>query len=166
MRKTLIQIIPILAVLLFSASTTAQKGMGDSTGIARQAVKPSVTTLSGKLLEIETGPCEKTTGRALIGAHLIIHSEDGQTLNLHLGPASAVDHVIDQLAVGQSMRVDAFRTEQLPENAYIVKSVILNDKVIHLRDDNLRPSWAYDRGSSRGGRQGLGPRHGRWGPCW
>jgi hypothetical protein len=38
----------------------AQKGMGEPTGVARQAVKPAILSLSGKLVEIKTGPCEKS----------------------------------------------------------------------------------------------------------
>jgi hypothetical protein len=150
-----------VTLVMFSVSANAQKGMGDSTGIAQQAVKPAVTTLSGKVLEIKTGPCEKTTGKSRIGTHLIIQS-DGTELNIHLGPENAVDHVIDQLAIGSPVTFDVFRTEKMPENAYIAKSVTLGDKVIHLRDDNLRPSWAYGRGKG----QGMGPGRGPRGPCW
>jgi len=162
MRKLLKLMITIFAALLFSVSALAQKGTGEATGIAQQTVKPPVITLSGKLLEIKIGPCENTTGWSATGTHLIMQSKDGAKLNIHLGPTSAVDHVIDQLVIGQPLSFDAFRTERLPDNAYILKSLILDGKVIHLRDNNLHPSWAYGKGRAQGMSQGRG----RWGPCW
>jgi hypothetical protein len=167
MEKSLKLIITTFAALLLSVSATAQKGAGEATGIAQQAVKPPVITLSGKLLEIRTGPCENTTGKSPTGTHLIVQSEDGAKLNIHLGPENAVDHVVDQLAAGQSVTFEVFRTERLPDNAYIAKSLLLEDRVIHLRDDNLRPSWAYAQGMGRQGTgQGRGQGRGRWGVCW
>jgi len=166
MKKLLKLMITIFAALLFSVSALAQKGTGEATGIAQQAVKPPVITLLGKLLEIKIGPCENTTGWSTTGTHLIMQSKDGMKLNIHLGPTSAVEHVIDQLVIGQSLTFDAFRTERLPKNAYILKSLILDGKVIHLRDNNLRPSWAYARGWGQGRAQGMSQGRGRWGPCW
>jgi hypothetical protein len=166
MEKPLRLMIALFAALLFSIPATAQKGTGEATGVAQQAVKPPVITVSGKLLEIKTGPCENTTGRSPVGTHLIVQSEDGVNLDIHLGPENAVDHIVDQLTIGQSVTFEAFRTEQLPDNAYIAKSLRLDDKVIHLRDDNLRPSWAYGPGMGQGRGPGMGQGRGRWGSCW
>ena len=153
-------LLPALFIsLLFSSEPShAQKGTGEATGVARQAVKPAVVTLSGELLEIKTGPCENTTGRSPSGAHLLLKDSDGKMLNVHLGPENAVDHVVEQLTVGQLLTMEAFRTDRLPEGHYIAKSLLLGDKTIHLRDDNLRPSWAYGRGMGQG-------RGGGWGRC-
>ena len=49
-----------------------------------------VATLSGRLVEIKTGPCEQTTGPALVGTHLLVKNKKGETLNVHLGPEAAV----------------------------------------------------------------------------
>ncbi|MGR5147330.1 hypothetical protein ACQKP8_12390 [Photobacterium alginatilyticum] len=156
----------ILSTLLFSTIAIAQKGVGESTGVAKQTVKPATIELSGKLLEIKTGPCEKTTGRSPIGAHLFIQDKDGVKLNIHLGPINAVDHVFDQLIIGESLKLDVFRTDQLPKDAFIAKSIILDNKVINLRDDNLRPSWAYPQGKGQRGSQNMDPARGKMGRCW
>ena len=153
------------ALMVFSVSANAQKGAGETVGVGQQAVKPAVSKLSGELLEIKTGPCEKTTGKSPVGTHLIVLS-DGTKLNIHLGPEKAVDHVVDQLTIGSSVTFDAFRTEKMPENAYIAKSLTLDGKVINLRDNNLRPSWAYGRGKGQGMGQGSGSGRGPRGPCW
>ncbi len=164
MNNMLISIVMIFLSLLFSGFAVAQKGMGEDTGIVRQGLTPSVTSISGELQAVKSGPCERTTGRASIGTHLIIQDKDGQKLNIHLGPENAVDHVVEQLSLKQTLSVDVFHTEKMPANAYIAKSLSIDGKVIHLRDDNLRPIWAGSRGAGRG--QGMGQGRGNWGPCW
>jgi len=156
----------IAPFLLFINTAIAQKGLGEDAGIVRQGLTLSVISISGKLLEIKSGPCEKTTGKANIGTHLILLGSEGQKFNIHLGPEKAVDHVIDQLSIKQMLSLDVFQTEEMPANAYIAKSLAINGKVIHLRDKNLRPSWAYPRGSRRGAGKGMGQGNGNWGPCW
>jgi len=163
MKSLLTFIITLLFSLVVVNSAFAQKGMGDETGIARQGLTPVVVNITGELLEIKSGPCENSTGKGKIGIHLILQKKGGQRLNIHLGPESAVDHVVEQLVLKQQLSVDAFHTEKMPDNAYIAKSISINEKVIHLRDENLRPSWAYPRGSG----QGMGKnRQGNWGRCW
>jgi hypothetical protein len=118
MKQTPSQRIAICAVLLvFSVSANAQKGTGEPSGTAREAAMPAINTLTGKVLDIESGPCEKTTGRSSIGTHLIVLDDDTE-LNIHLGPKQAVDHVVDQIAKGSSVTFDVFRTEIMPKNAY------------------------------------------------
>ncbi len=132
-----------LSLLLFVPNVTAgQKGMGDATGIAQEAVKPAVVTLSGELTEIRIGPCEGLTGKSQIGTHLIVQTKDGNEINVHLGPVKAVDYVLDQVSVGQNMRFNAFRTKEMPEDDYITKSLTVDGKLIVLRDEDLRPIWA------------------------
>jgi hypothetical protein len=43
----------------------AQRGMGDPTGVASQAVKPEVVTLLGEVLKVNTEPCEMDHGARL-----------------------------------------------------------------------------------------------------
>ena len=95
----------LLLGLLFAVPAAAQKGMGEPTGVARQAVKPPIETMSGTIKDIKIGPCERTTGRSLEGVHLIVQAENGKTINLHLGPAAALEDVLDQLSAGQQISV-------------------------------------------------------------
>jgi hypothetical protein len=148
----------------------AQKGMGDPTGVAQQSVKPESVSLSGKVLAVETGPCERGTGRGYIGTHFLLKTPKGKKLNIHLGPADAVDYVTDQLPVGKKVTVDAFRTAKMPENHYVAKSVTFGKTTIQLRDESLRPLWARSRTvlRGRGGPQRV-PGRGRgrgWGRGW
>lgn len=164
MKKSFRKIAVILVTMMTPMFLVAQKGTGDLEGVAQQTVKPEVVTLTGKLLKVNTGPCENTQGRSPAGTHLIVKTSGGTVLNVHLGPENAVDHVVDQLRVDDALTLNVFRTDRLPENAYIAKSLVMGDKVVHLRDRNLRPSWAYNRGKK--GKKNKGKVRDRWGNCW
>jgi len=153
----------VLLCGIVAAPAHAQKGMGEQTGAGRESVKPEVVSLSGKVQAVETGPCENTTGPADVGAHFLLKTPKGKKLNIHLGPAAAVDYVVEQLAVGKKVTVQAFRTAKMPANHYVSQSVTLDGTTIRLRDEGLRPLWARGRGASsdRGGPQyGYGMRRG------
>jgi hypothetical protein len=70
----------LLLGLLFAVPAAAHKGMGEPIGVARQAVKPPIETLSGTIRDIKIGPYERTTGRSLEGVHLIVQAESGKTI--------------------------------------------------------------------------------------
>lgn len=153
--KYSVQFILLAAGLLILSVTTAdaQRGRGNFTGMGQELVKPDVIELSGELVEIKTGPCEQTTGHAVIGTHLFIRENaDSQTLNIHLGDAKAVEQYVAGLVIGQSVHVQAFRTELLDEGHYVAVELESGGRYLTLRDSDLRPYWA---GSNRG-------RRGRW----
>ena len=146
----------------------AQRGTGDPNGVARQAVQPKVVTLKGKVVRVETGPCENTTGQSNTGTHFVLKTANGEKLNVHLGPAAAVKDTADQLPAGLKVKVEAFRTEKMSENHYVARSLMFDGTTIELRDESLRPRWAGRNADARGpqGRQwgagqGRGPRWGR-----
>jgi len=163
------------AALLWAALPAfvyAQRGMGDPTGVARQGIVPKPVNISGKLVAVQTNPCEKTTGRALVGTHLDLKTATGKEFNVHLGPATVLEPIVKQLVVGQQIDVVAFRTEKIPKGQYVAKSLTFAGKTVQLRDDNLRPAWAGGRSAwygPRGGANygmGRGPGRGRgrgWG---
>lgn len=165
-----VMILAIATIVFFGIATPmahAQRGMGDPSGVARQPVKPEVVSLSGKLVEVKTGPCESTTGRSPIGTHLILETADKSQLNIHLGPAAAVADTVAKLLVGQEIAVKAFRTEKMKENHYVAQSLTFGKTTIELRDAGLRPVWAQgnaDPGGAAAGQRGLGRGHGLgWG---
>ena len=127
----------------------AQKGVGDTSGVARQPVRPEVVTLAGKLVELDTGPCESGTGRSPVGTHILLRTADGTTLNVHLGPAAAapVADSAKQLRAGQTVTVAAFRTQKMKQNHYVARSLTFGKTTVQLRDETLRPVWA---GAGRG----------------
>ena len=163
MRTAVTVTIAVLVSGAVASPVHAQRGMGERTGVGRQPVKPKVVSLAGSVLATETGPCEKTTGRADAGSHVLLRTPKGTKLNIHLGPATAVDYVVEQLTVGKKVTVHAFRTVKMPDNHYVAQSLALDGNTIRLRDEALRPFWARGNGASsdrggpqvgRGGRQG------------
>ncbi len=155
-----------LAVCGLTASTAmAQRGVGEASGVARQAVRPEVVVLTGKVLQVETGPCENTTGRSILGTHFLMQNSEGETLNIHLGPAGAVEFVAKELAKDKEVRVEAFQTEAMKKDHYVARTLTLDDRMVTLRDETLRPAWAAGRGAV-----GQGPAAGAsgrgMGPGW
>ena len=158
-RKTLAGIVvtALVAGIALGGTALAQKGKGDEIGIARQAVKPEVVEVSGKLARVKIGPCESTTGRAVTGVHLFLDRKKGEQVNLHLGPELAVAHLVDDLEKGQKVTANAFQTSKLDENEYVAQSFTVDGKTYALRDDDLRPVWA----GRPLGRRGAGVARGR-----
>ena len=164
MKRTLVAV----GVLTFvgigiSSGAFGQKGMGDAEGIARQADKPEVVQLSGTISEVKTEPCKKTTGPSQEGTHIVLKTSSGEAVEIHLGPADEVGKIVKNLAVDQQVSVAAFRTEKLPKNAFVARTLTVDDKPIELRDTDLRPVWAGGGPkltANRGPRNGTGK--GRW----
>ena len=142
MRNTFSIIAVLMVVTLLSVPAVAQKGTGNTTGIAASGEILDIVTMSGKIVEIHVGPCENTTGKYFIGVHLIILTKEGLEINLHIGPADAVAYIIQRLSLGQTITFEAFRTDELPENAYDAKTLIFGNTFIELRDESLHPFWA------------------------
>lgn len=170
----------VLALGLWSAAF-AQRGVGDSQGVARQPTKPKVVSLSGKVVKVETATCEMTTGRSPLGTHLVMKTSDGKKLNIHLGPATAVEFVAKELSQGQKVKVEAFRTAKMKKGQYVARTLTFGSRTVELRDETLRPAWAgrsgpgWGRGWGRGAGNGrgrgagwgrAGAQPGRYGACW
>ena len=155
--------IAILGIVLFTfaifiGTAHAQKGVGDETGLARQTVKPALTPLSGTVVSVDTKVCEKTTGHGEIGTHFLLKTAQNETLNIDLGwsEADVVKNLAKSLTQGKQVTVTAFRTEKMPPQRYVAKSVTIDGTTTNLRDDSLRPVWA---GGGAGGRgRGAGRR--------
>lgn len=167
MRSAVAGTLGVLVVCLgFASPVFAQKGVGDPSGVARQAVKPAIVSLSGKLVEVKTEACELTTGRSPIGTHVILEAAK-ERLNIHFGPAAAVADIVAKLSVGQQLTVKAFRTEKMKEKHFVAQSLAFGETTIELRDANLQPVWAGGNVGPRGagaGQAGFGGGRGQgWG---
>lgn len=135
---------------LFVATTgQAQKGQGETEGLARQGATPEMEAIAGTLERVKTGPCEHSTGRAQVGTHLLIREDDGRVVNVHVGPSRAVRPFVNSLTTGDALEITAFRTELLPPDQYIAKTIRTDDETYTVRSDDLRPFWADQRGDRR-----------------
>lgn len=171
----------ILSVFATASASHAQRGVGESVGVARMPVKPEIVTFTGQLIAINVGPCERTTGRGGIGVHLMIEpaapSDNAATaegadktaqvepLNIHVGPAAVVQEMLAKFPIGTQLTVTAFRTDKMPANHYAAQSLKSDGTTVTLRDESLRPVWAgaggRGNGSGPGAMQGRGPGYGR-----
>jgi hypothetical protein len=131
---------------------SAQKGMGEATGVARQADKPAVQSFAGTVENIEIAPCKRTTGRFVEGVHVKVQMPD-RIVDVHLGPSAALEDLLDQITTTNPVSFEGFRTDQMPENTYVAKTFTLAGTTYELRDDALRPKWAI--GGRRGGAPSL-----------
>jgi hypothetical protein len=146
--------------------------------MAQRPEKPKIVSLDVKILTVETGPCEMTTGRSTLGTHVTAKNAKGKKLNVHLGPAEEVRFLARQLSPGTKVRVEAFRTQAMKKGHYVAKSLEFDSRKVELRDATLRPAWAgpprggwsAQPGSAAGWRGGSGrPGWGRgrgWGRGW
>ena len=143
--KTLQLTALVLLGMLLVPAALAQKGTGNRTGIAREAEQPPLVTLSGTLLHTEEGPCEQTTGRSSIGRHLIVQGDADAPWNVHLGPAADIRRLVPDLSEGAPITLYVFRTDDLPDGAYIAQALTVDGITYTLRDATLRPVWASGR---------------------
>ena len=137
----------LLLGLLCAMPAAAQRGRRGADRCRSTGREATDQDHVGIIKDIKTGPCERTTG-ALEGVHLLVQAESGKTINATLGPEAALEDVLDQLSAGQQISFEAFRTDAMPQDAYVAKSLKAGDTTFDLRDDSLRPSWAI---AARGG---------------
>jgi hypothetical protein len=141
-KKTVVIVVALVLLWGLAPICLAQRGVGDASGVVRQGLQPDTVSIQGKVMEVITGPCEMRTGRYEIGSHVVIKTEDGKEKNIHLGPAQWVQGVTDQLSQGKTVVVCAFRTEKMSEGHYNAVTVTVGEKILRLRNQNLRPVWA------------------------
>ncbi|MBN1854845.1 MAG: hypothetical protein JW829_19080 [Pirellulales bacterium] len=144
MTRTRMVVMAVAALLCawWASPAHAQRGMGDSVGMAKRQVLPELVNLSGTLTAIETQPCKGGTGSGVVGTHIVLKTDKGMLLTIDLGWAKAVEPIVKQLAIDKTVEVAAFRTDKMPKGRYVAKSLTLDGKAVQLRDDNLRPFWA------------------------
>jgi hypothetical protein len=169
-----------IGLALAVSPAAAQRGVGGDEGIARMRVRPEVVTLAGEIVAINVGPCERTTGRARVGVHLLVEraaegekdaSEAAATptvaalepWNIHVGPQAAVYEMLAKFPLGTQVTVAAFRTDKMPANHYVAQKVASDEATVTLRDETLRPAWAGSGGPGADERpmRPTGPRYGR-----
>lgn len=166
MNKVRVAMLTLTVLGLVASAATAQRGVGDPSGVARTGTTPEIVTLSGKVLEVETEPCANTTGRFPVGTHFLIKTPEGKTLNVHLGPAAMVEFVAKELTADKAVKVQAFRTEKMKADHYVALQLSYDGRDVTLRDETLQPVWAGGaRTGNAGGGAALGPGRGA-GPGW
>lgn len=150
--KKIIKPTIFISLMMLTMIGYSQKGVGESQGVSKQGIKPQIVTLKGTVEEILTEPCKYTTGKSISGTHLIIKTNQKQTLNIHLGPTTEVSGFVEDID-GNEIEIKAFRTDKLPSDHYIAKELMSKDETTVLRDETLKPFWAGKYGKERWGRR-------------
>lgn len=131
-----------MAWLVPAVAVHAQRGVGQGSGIAAGVEVPAIVSFTGRVVEVKTEPCQATTGRASVGTHFLLKKSDGEVLNIHLGPASEVAEIAEELTANRKITATCFRTAKMAAGDYVAKSVTVGDRTLELRDQGLRPTWA------------------------
>ncbi len=140
---------PLWLVAALAALTAppllAQRGMGDESGIAQWDTLPPTTQISGRVSDLKIAECKSTTGKADLGAHVFLDTDDGRTLNVHMGPYDVLESLVADLEDGTEVSATAFRTDAMPEDHYVAVTVNLAGTETTLRNpDTLRPTWSTE----------------------
>jgi len=141
----------VLANFFVAQIGWCQRGVGQQRGVASQGIQPEVVEFTGKIVSVEKGKCELTTGRSLEGAHLMVEDSDSKEVNLHLGPANSkiVKSVCDTLQPGTEITISAFRTEKMKAGHMVAISIGADDDNYVLRGESLKPVWSGPRRGRR-----------------
>ena len=140
--KKLVSIVALTVLMTTGTATWGQRGVGDNEGLVRQAIETQRTAIEGTVKEILIETCENTTGPFGIGMHLLLTTGDKKQYNIHLGPAVLIKDLVKPLEAGQSVTVQAFRTQEMPAEDFVAITLKFDGKTVRLRDENLQPVWA------------------------
>ena len=154
-------IVGSLLAVLIPCEAFAQRGVGQTVGVARQGTPRTLESVTGTVSEIKIGPCEATTGRSLTGMHVLLTADDGTTYNVHLGPLQSVRDLLGDVEVGDTLAVDGFRTARLDDDALVASSVTRDGQTVALRQASLQPQWAASASRGQGQGRGMGQGQGR-----
>lgn len=143
--KSFIKLALFISILAVCTMGYAQKGMGESKGVAEKGDIPELITFKGKVYDIKSGPCTYTVGKAVSGTHLKIRNDYKVFIDVHLGPTSKVSEFVAN-SKGKKIKVVVFRTDKLPDDHYIAKEIEFDGNKLVLRDGYLKPFWANKRG--------------------
>ena len=156
MRTALLLSAAAIALTAIGSPVLAQRGTGDQEGIVRSGVAVEPAAIAGTVTDVMQTQCAETTGRSPVGVHLMVDTADGETVNLHLGPLTAMDDVLAAVQEGDAIQAEAFRTDALPADNYVARALMADGQTFTLRDDDLRPVWAGDMGQRTGVGRGSG----------
>jgi hypothetical protein len=86
------------------------------------------------------------------GIHLVMKTDQKETISVHLGPEWFLDNQDVQIAKGDAITVNGSKVTYENKPAIIAKTIEKGDSVLELRDDNGFPKWnGWRQGKNRKG---------------
>jgi cytochrome c len=134
-----------LAVQASSTMPAGQRG-------ARRYKPADEITVKGTVKEVK----EYTSPRGRVGTHLMVQTEQGGILDVHLGPASFLKEKQCSFAAGDHVEITGAKAGS---GVLLARQAVKDGKVLELRDASGVPMWAGRRGAMGQGQ--MGPMMGR-----
>ncbi len=151
MRASIVAVLVVTVVASAPSLVSAQPGTGPGAGGprgrgARVYDPKTVQTVVGDVVEVR----HVRRGRAGGGVHLVIRTEGGKTITVHLGPAWYVDAQRVRIAPKDHVAVTGSRVEIDGTEAVVAARVKKGGETLVLRDAAGIPAW---RGGPARGRR-------------
>ena len=142
--RRIFKICLIIAAMIMNLAGQAQQGNRENEQLAYNEPQHEVLYLSGVVSEIKVETCghDNRPNRACM--YLVVGAKRGHTL--HLGPALAVSKYTKGLENGKKITALVFKTDNMPNNHYVIKEFTVDQQNRVIRDDKLVPVWSGSKG--------------------
>jgi hypothetical protein len=145
-RTGLLVVTFVIAGALLTAPVWAQGfrwrgggGWGPGTPYNRLFDPKTVQTVTGEVLSVTTLTPMRGMGA---GVHITLKSKEGETIDVHLGPAWYLEHQDVKIDPKDTLEVTGSRVTISGKPALLAAEVKKGDQVLQLRDSAGVPFWA------------------------
>ena len=130
----------LIAVLITSPSSFAQRGMGVAGGRGYPGLYDTTTvqTVRGEVTAVENVAAARGTGA---GVHVTLKSDSG-SVNVHLGPDWYVNKQSVKIGKGDRITVTGSRIVLQGKSLLVAEQVKKGEKTLILRDRQGYPRWS------------------------
>jgi len=144
--RSIVVFLLVLLASAFGATANAgdKEGSGGGGGWGQHGAygqlfdKEKLVTVVGKVLSVDHFTPMKGMGK---GVELMVKTDQGTVIPVHLGPAWYIDKTQPHIAKGDSVSVHGSQVTISGKPAVIAGEVKKGDKLLKLRDDDGVPVW-------------------------
>lgn len=136
-RALLLMLTGMLCTDIFAQGTG--RGWGIQSNYQRMFDPETIETLSGEIFKIEKF---KPLRQAASGIHLVLLTNNNQSIDVHVGPAWYLDNQDTKLGKDDQIEVTGSRITYKGETAIIATEIKRGDQLLKLRDEKGFPYWA------------------------
>jgi hypothetical protein len=111
----------------------------------------TVETVAGEVLKVEHVASEHGGGKGT-GVHLVVKTDKGETIPVHLGPAWYVDRQGMKIVPNDHVEVKGSRVTVSGKQVILAAELKDGDRTLVLRNDAGIPTWSRGGGRGQGGR--------------
>jgi hypothetical protein len=145
--KKIIILIAAISLIGFASGLSAQPGMvrkggdgwGPHTNYHRMYDPDTIENISGKVIAIDR--ITPITGMGY-GVHLMVETDQEETLSVHLGPAWYVENQDVEIEPNDELEIKGSRVMFDDTPTIIAAEVKKGDDILILRDEKGFPAWS------------------------